>query len=413
MVFRIGNRQWKIPERQSCMNFFIVGIVLLPIYIKLMSVLAQIMSFSTTVTTYFYYGMLWLLLLRGIPQLKHQKENVVYLIILYLIWLIVEITIHPTSKMFIFGGSLFEYIVFQPSVMFSASLFTFIGLAVSNFEELGRLLYKGARIGAVGAALTYGIMLAGGISIHYDDMSTAYGISLVLCILVAFMETKIDWIYLLIGFVCLVLAGTRGPLVCLMLTILFRFILFEKNIQKKTWGIVLCLSACIVFLSSVGTKLLMALNGVFSTMGLSNLRLLDYIDGDMLLDGSGREDYIHIIVEAIKEHPIAGYGIGGDRMLLNGAYTHNLVLEILTAMGVVVGGAFLLWLIYLWWRMLMSSNTMICRIGIGLFCGVVVKLFFSSSFVVSREFFLLLGICIAAGKENMEMIGSDKRLWGT
>lgn len=410
MVFKVGNWQWKVPEHHTCLNLFVVGIVLLPIYIKFMDVLSQFVSFPTTITTFLYYGTLWWFLLRGISGIRNQTKNAVLLAILFLFVISIELVLHPSSTEFIIGGSVFEYIVFQPSVMLTALWFSFIGLAVSDFGELGSLLYKGARLGVVGAALTYGLMLIGGIAIHYDDMSTAYGISFGLCILVAFAKSKTDWFCVLLGAVCLVLAGTRGPIVSFLLSIILRLLCSEESMRKKTVGIVILASVGFVLVSNVGAKLMMTLNEFFSAMGVSNLRLLDYMNNDMLFEGSGREDFFRIIVEAIKEHPIVGYGIGGDRSLLDGFYVHNLVLEIFTSLGVIVGSAFLAWLVYLWSRMLLSSNTVICRIGVGLFSGIVVKLFFSLSFFTSREFFLLLGMCIAAGKAKKKTMASGESI---
>lgn len=395
MTLELGRFRWKTPERQLCMNLCVVGLILLPIYIKFMGVLSQVLSFSTTLTTYLYYGALWLLLLIGIKGIVRQAVNAVIVTVAFTLIIAFEILIHPTSVAYIFGGDLVGFVAFQPTAMLQAILFIFIGLAVSDFERLGVLLHKGARIGVVGAALTYAIMLIQGISIHYDDMSTAYGICLLMCILVAYQERK-DWLFIGVGIVCLVLAGTRGPIICLITAMLFKFIIFEKNFRRKFWGIVLCVVAGVVIYGGIGTQLLVILGKLFSHFGITKLRFLDYINNGILLDGSGREDFTNILFAAIQEHPILGYGIGGDRLILGRSYAHNLILEALVALGIIGGGVFLVWVAYLSFGVLTSPKPYIRQMGIGLFCGIVVKLFMSSSFIVSKEFFLFLGLCIAA-----------------
>lgn len=395
MILRFGRIQWKVPERQACINWFIVGLILLPIYIKFMSILSQILSFSTTFTTYLYYGVLWLLLLSGIKGILRQATSAVIVAVVSTAIIVFEMLVHPTSIEYIFGGDLFSFVTFQPSALIPSALFIFIGLAISDFENLGMLLHKGARIGVIGATLTYAMMLVRGIAIHYDDMSTAYGICLAVCVLVAYQERK-DWVLIALGIICLVLAGTRGPIVSLIAALMFRFIVFEQNLRRKIWGVVLCVFAGVLIYSGLGFQLLVIFEKLLSDFGITSLRFVDYLNEGMFFDGSSRGDFSSMLLDAVKEQPVLGYGIGGDRLLLpKGFYAHNLVIEALVAFGVIGGGAFLIWVAYLSFGVLTSQKTIIRKMGIGMFCGIVVKLFLSSSFIISKEFFLFLGLCMA------------------
>ena len=402
MILKFGCFQWGAPERQVCINYFIVGFILLPIYIKFMGVLSQILSFPTTLTTYLYYGVLWLLLLSGIKGILKQAANAVNVAVLFAAIIAFEMFLHPTSVKYIVGGNLFSFVTFQPFTMLPATLFVFVGLAVLDFEDLGMLLHKGARIGVIGAVLTYAMMLVWGIPIQYDDMSAAYGICPVVCILVAYQERK-DWMLITLGIICLVLAGTRGPIVCLIAALMFRFIIFEENFRRKICGVIICVFAGVLIFSGLGFLLLAILEKFLSGFGITSLRFLDYLNAGMFLSGSSRGNFASILFDAIKEQPILGYGIGGDRLILERAYpgrffyAHNLALEALVAFGVIGGRAFLLWVAYLSLGVLTSPKTYIRKMGIGLFCGIIVKLFLSSSFILSCDFFLFLGLCMAAG----------------
>lgn len=395
MVIKFGKRRWALPSPPIFINLFVTGIVLLPIYIKLMGVLGQILSVPTTVTTYLYYGVLWLLLLIGIWEIKNHIIYAVIMAILLAVALLMELFLFPENSAYILDGDAFSYAIFQPTALLQSTLFVFVGLAVTNFEHLGRLLHRAARIGVLAATLTYLLMLLFGVGIHYDDMSTAYGVSLIMCILVAFKENG-DWKYIVMGSVCLILGGTRGPIICLLVAAIFRFIIFEDNIYTKARGIFLCIIGGLVVISGVGLKLLELLNDFFAMFGQTNLRILDYINEGVILNGSGRDDFAYVLLEAIKKHPFVGYGVGADRLILGGYYAHNLVLEVLVSFGVIVGGIFLVWIICLSLRMFTSQKLTARKLAIGLFCGIVVKLCLSSTFIESREFFLFLGLCIAA-----------------
>ena len=397
MIIKLGKYEWALPNDQIRLNCFVVGIVLLPIYIKLMGTLGEILSFSTTFTTYLYYGLMWILLIGSYRQLlKRITEKVMLGALFVLGYILITGFLHPLSQKYIWNGDLFSYITFQPGGLIQSALFLFIGLAVTDIENLSVLLHKWSRIGIFVAALTYALMLIKGISIHYDDMSTAYSICMVLCILVTHKE-KGDLKYILLGAVCLILSGTRGPIVCFITAILFRFVIFEENLRRKFIGMILCLLAMVFLFSDSGFHLLSQMGNMLSRLGVEQLRFLDYLNEGMLLDSSGRDQFTQVLLEAIKVPPILGYGFGGDRLILpNGSYAHNIVIEVLVEMGVVFGGAFLLWVAYLSMRGFTSKNTYIRRISIGLFCATVVKLFFSSSLIISKEFFLYLGICMAA-----------------
>ena len=397
MIIKLGKYEWSLPNDRARLNYFIVGIIMLPIYIKLMGTLGEILSFPTSFTTYLYYGLMWILLIGSYRQLLKRITGKVLLATLFVLgYILIVGFLHPLSQKYIWNGDLFSYITFQSGGLIQSALFLFIGLAITDIENLSTLLHKWSRFGVIVAALTYALMLLKGISIHYDDMATAYSICLVLCMLVAHKE-KGDLKYILLGAICLILSGTRGPIVCFVSAILFRFVLFEENLRRKFIGMILCLLAMVFLFSGSGFYFLSRMGSMLSRFGVEQLRFLDYLNEGMLLDSSGRDQFTQVLLEAIKAQPILGYGFGGDRLILpNGSYAHNIVIEVLISMGVVLGGAFLLWVAYLSMRGFTSKNTSIRRISIGLFCGTVVKLVFSSSFIVSKEFFLYLGICMAA-----------------
>lgn len=388
---KMGVIKIKCPTQ---INLFICGLILLPIYIKLMSLVALLFSFPTTVTTYIYYGILWILLITSIPEIiKHINLRVFLISLCVLFFLIFHVLIFPESKSYVFNISIYNILIFQPESFIAIILFTLIGLSVTDFDQLHSYLHMSARIGVVGVAVSYLIMIFRGGNLNYDDMNMAYCISLVLCILVS-QWVKGDWIYLAGGTVCLILAGTRGPMFCLLMAIICKMFFTKTTAKKKIISVVLCLAAGFALYFGAMAWLLNWISNVFSRFGIYNLRILDYINSGMLLDSSGRDGFADIIISAIKNDPILGYGIGSDRLLLQGYYVHNIILEVFLSVGVFLGGLFLGTIGVLFAKSLKSTEIK-REIVIGLFCGIAMKLLFSSTLLVFKEFFVFIGICIA------------------
>jgi|GEM_PF-4901203 O-antigen ligase len=378
------------------LNLFIVGLMLLPIYIKFMDVLSQLLSFPTTITTYIYYGALWILLITSFPKTLLKNFNKAGIPILCIVCLIMfELELYPTSRIFIFDKDIFNIIAFQTTAFLSSAVFLFVGLCVTDFEQLSETMYKGARIGIVVAVLTYLLMLFGGLSIHYDDMGTAYAISLLLCILISNAQ-KHDLAFIIIGSVCLILAGTRGPILCVLIAVLFKCFIFEDKFTRKVGCVVLCIIIGVLIYKGIGIRFLEGFSNILSGFGVKNLRILDYVNDEMLFDSSSRDDFAKLLIDAIKQHPFIGYGIGADRYLLRGSYAHNMIIESILSLGIIGGVVFIAWFFSISFKILTSENLCIKKIGIGLFCGVVVKLMLSSSMIISKEFFLFIGICLAS-----------------
>lgn len=399
MILKVGKTEQSVFRDGKALNLFVCGIFLIPIYIKLMDVLATVFSFPTTITTYMYYSVLWILFFASLPNILQRINTKVLFNTIYVVTLLaISMNLHPGTRKYVLDADFQSVVTFTSNCLILSADFIFVGIAITDIEGLSKLLQKSAKIGIAGGALTYIIMLSKGMSIHYDDMSMAYSLSLLLCILVSHWE-KNDIIYFVFGSICLIIAGTRGPILCVILSVLFKFVIFEKETNKKIGGILLCICVGSLVYSGIAFKLLELISSFLSRFGVKNLRILDYVNNGMLLDGSGRDNYIALLIDAIKEKPFGGYGIGGDRILLpSGSYSHNLIIEAFVSVGIIIGGAFLAWIGLLSYKILTSADFKIRKLGIGLFCGIVIKLFLSSSIILSKEFFIFLGLCIAVNK---------------
>ena len=393
MILRYKSKT--VDMRQS-LNQYIAGLLLLPLYIDLMATLSALMGFSTKITTYVYYGALWILLLLSMPQiLKSITGNVCAGILIAAAFIGIQYILFPSSRSYITGMDMEDRFTFASKTLLSVVPYILVGAAVNDLPTLREMLHSSARVGIVMGTLSYLISIMKSYSIHYDDMSVAYAICVMICLLITDYR-KYDIYFLIAGCLSLVLAGTRGPILCVLCIILWRVIFYKSNVQKRILKIILILIAIVILQSGLLLYLLELLADFFTAIGVKQLRIIDYVRSGMILDSSGRDEIADAVLQKIMENPIYGYGVGGDRIALRyRTYAHNIVLEMWVSYGVVIGTAILLWIAYWLIKGIRCPQTEMTVIVMGLSSGIVLKLLLSSSYLRSKELFLLLGICMA------------------
>lgn len=211
-------------------------------------------------------------------------------------------------------------------------------------------------------------------------------------------KNKINLIFVLLGVIVIIALGSRAPLLCIAI---FLVLYFSKNIKQKKVFItfsILCISTIIVMIYK--NTILLFINNLLYSLGISSRTLLFLLEGSM---GSitGRDPIYKMILESIKLNPLIGYGIRGDAVILGGAYTHNLVLEILVSFGVVLGSILLIFLICIWIKgIFFTKDKHLFGLILIVFSNSIPKLMFSNSFWIDEKFWMLLGLCILSLKKD-------------
>lgn len=397
MVLSIKNP--KILAKQS-VNLFITGLLILPCYIDLMASLSQMVGFNTKLTTYAYYGLLWVALLASIPKILRAISTLRVLLgsMLFFLFVIVIYLLFPDNRGYTAGVSFTDMILFSPKSLLAVVPYILIGLAITDTEKLFQHLHTGARLGVVMGALSYTVAITQGYELHYDDMNSAYALCVMVCILIAGYQ-KHDVYFLILGGLSLLLAGTRGPLLCVAVTVLIRILLMEDNAVRKISKVSITIIVIILLQSGLLVKLAELIADAFATIGITQLRIIDYIRSEMLTDSSGRNAISNLIVKKIMERPLGGFGPGGDRIaMMSNSYAHNIALEIWISYGIFIGTLILGWMGYWFARGILGKDRPLRAVVVALFCGVMLKLFLSSSYLYAKELFIALGICMAGCK---------------
>ncbi len=381
----------KTQKRLCC---FIAGLLLLQIVISMINTASQLLPIPTAPLTTAYYGALWLLAISALPSTKSVWPRFLIVYCFFIFVGMIGIAYNPGSRRYVYGTSFDAITKFQTDALLSTSPFILVGMAVSDYKKLIRILHKAARVGVILGALVYLFSILSGRLNHYDDMNYAYGMCTFLCILIADTHRHDIW-YAIVGAVCMIIAGTRGPIVCCLLAVIIKALFVRKNVKNilvNIFGFGLC--AVAVQLNAL-YHIINAVSNILKRFGIEQIRLMEYVNNGMLMDSSGRDDFASLIWQAIRKKPILGYGLGSDRYYLGGSYVHNLFLELLLSFGIVGGGIVIIWFLFKCICALRGSDPDRAKVVLAFFCFGFLKLMFSSSMLYSKELFIMIGILLA------------------
>ena len=285
-------------------------------------------------------------------------------------------------------------------ILVSALPMLFIGVTYSH-EDSKSDLFWASLFGAAAVFLYQLYVLSLGYELNADNMDTAYKVlpSVMYLIYWALEHKKLwHWIIAGISMVMMFLFGTRGPIVAEIVFLLFGLFFSVLNrksqIAKRVWLIVFAVA--LVFICS-GDNLIKAaefLSEMFEDIGFSTRVFDRFIEGE-IAEGSGRDTLYAAVKSAISEKPIFGYGLMGDRPIVD-IYVHNVFLEMWCHFGVIFGTASLLVMLGIpALALLKSRKTSMFGFVLMLTCMVFVKLMLSGSYTTEAYLFLLLGVCLS------------------
>ena len=218
-----------------------------------------------------------------------------------------------------------------------------------------------------------------------------------------FIKFKIiDLISIILGIIAILLYGARGPLLAyiifIMLLVLNYFL--KSKIKPKDLIIIMIAQTSILLLAINVNLLLNNINKLLLQFGLHS-RTLYLLMSENIDFSTGRSGIYEMTLERIFKKPIFGYGITGDRLFLNGAYPHNIFLELLAQFGIVFGGIIIIIFVIIWIKgVFVNKNITENHLGI-IFAGIgLITLFYSDSYLTVSNFWLFMAICFSTVHKN-------------
>lgn len=310
---------------------------------------------------------------------------------------------------------LFNYIMFPenveimnemlPGFIFFTFPLYFIGLSF-DFERIYPWLYRLSLVTIVAFTL-YKLFVSAPMteiqSLYHGDMWGSYNILPHVCVVAIAMLKKpgfINVVLTMIGIIMVAFLGSRGPLICTVLSMATYLVFFKKYKRPFVAYTVIAISAVLVI---VGLNPIMEQLYILSKEAGLSIRVFEKFFEGSISDSSSREYIAERLYERISDNPILGYGLYSDRVVL-GTYAHQVAIELWHAFGILFGTAILGTIIIILARAakIIKQKEEYALIFLPLLFAGFVKLFLSSSFLEEVNLFLLLGISVSLIRNNVK-----------
>lgn len=331
------------------------------------------------------YGYIIILALKPVSR-RITVGNAMFLLLCILIY---------CSHIVLFPNNSDLLIDFAAKFVFTVLPLYLLGASIRNYKIVLEYFEKSSHFMVFIAFAYYIILIASGQELHEDNMSFAYYLLPFAIISIYSVMSAFSLIALLravLSVITIALTGTRGPFVCLAISIVLFIFFCQKNQSKKIFWTIAVIAMIFFFFSNAFINLLEKANDFLLKNNIEN-RIISKILEEDLLNDSGRDNITLVLQNAIWEKPLFGYGIMGDRVL-TGTYAHNLLNELMIDFGVVIGGLLFITVTALVIKAFLKANVSVAYkiISIFLTSTVFVKLFVSGSYIQEPILFLLLGV---------------------
>lgn len=305
---------------------------------------------------------------------------------------------------FSIGIFLYNYLVFSQNSEFLKDIifpffFTSLPCFLYSYSIKDRRIFENTMGKIANIVFTLGTLIAilvvlNKISLGRYSMSLSYYMLLptIIYLKVFFENFSLKYfISFTISLLVILALGARGPIMCIGIFVIMYLL---NNRTKLTYKIIIVYSSILASLMLIFVninKLLLFMYNFMESFGISSRTLRLFMKGD--ISSSGRDYLYKEIIYQIKENPIMGIGVTGDRLYI-GTYTHNVFIEILSGFGVVFGSLIIILLILVSFKSIKQSdrndsNFMVIWFSIGL-----APLIVSGSYLIDFNFWIFFGFAL-------------------
>lgn len=294
----------------------------------------------------------------------------VYLSLLFILTL--SIIFFPANLEFIKSNYFYTLFVCAPSFL---SMFL-----IKKVDNLEFILNVSSFIILFLGLLYFYFTITGLVSISNYNMSYSY--YLLLPSLFFAYRGKWHTVLAIITLVLMLALGARGPVIVSLGYFLFVNFLFIKNYLKPV-VIILALFILTFFFSD---KLI---DIIISNFGKTS-RTIQFLAEGQFTNDSNRFDKYSEVWGIIANNPFFGKGLFGDRVILNGSYSHNIILELFIDFGILGGGFLLVLLFRLFFLSYRDGDDRARKLLLLFFFFGFIPFLFSSSYLINSSFSLFL-----------------------
>lgn len=321
-----------------------------------------------------------------------KPKDIIFVLIITMVYFF-QVVLYPSNREYLLSVSMDFFATVLPLY--------FIGLCIDERKHFN-ILYI-ASIVNVFAFILYISVLSN--EAHSDQllysgfMHRAYTLLPQLLVIIGHAMKKPNVFNIttgVVGGIVLATCGNRGSVLLLFAFIIIGLLfLVERKVRKGVYAFICISFAFILFFYQ---WIIEQLSALIANWGMSP-RFLNYIISGGFFESKGRSVITQKLFEMIAENPLAGYGLAADHVA-TGSYAHNLVIELWTSFGVIIGTLLFIFTAFIitkaWTN---NKNAIILSV---LVCAGFFKLFISNSFLFEGMFFVLLGYCVSLIRKNKQ-----------
>lgn len=252
---------------------------------------------------------------------------------------------------------------------------------VKDIDVLRRSIYIISWSGAVFAMYYMFSYFAGAFYIDSYNMSFSYGCLLPMIVLYSkkkLFPTLVSFFL----FLSVVAIGSRGSAVIFIAYLIVDFFVSKR---KGRWAVLV--------LGLLFVAMLPLFEDYLGSVGLHSRTITMLNEGEITND-TGREHFYSECLDAIMNHPLFGIGLFGDRVLLDGSYCHNIIIEVLLDFGVLFGLAIFIVLIRLFLNSLSVTKVRNRDLLMIFTFGSFLPFMLSGSYLISNNVALWIGFML-------------------
>lgn len=300
---------------------------------------------------------------------------------------------------FIFNYAFFyENRIYLKSIIFPlffTCLPSFIyAYSINDWDVLMKVIEKTSIIVFIVGSITGILAFLGKVQIGQYSMSLSYYMLLPNII---YMNKFLDRISLkssvILGISLLVILalGSRGAIMCIGVFIILKLIRKLKHLTYSKLLMFIILFSIIIFgLIFLDEIQEFIYNFLLINFGIRSRSIYLFLQDEIHL--SGRDILYRIVIEETMKKPFIGLGLTGDRFILQGGYVHNLLIEILSNFGLVIGTILIVFVIFFLIKALFIKDTKKYNMIIIWLSLGFVHLFVSGTYLTDLNFWIMLGL---------------------
>ncbi len=308
-------------------------------------------------------------------QRRRRLFVITYAVILYII--VYTMAFFPQNQKYLTEGIFYMLCVNIPCFLCL--------MAIDDFALLKKTILFISYLIMVLGFFYFVFMTTGAISVESYDM--AFGYYLLLPAVVFMNQGRLIYtILFILTCIMIFLIGSRGALLA---ALIYSFLLMIIDRRSRVNLLIISVIILIVF------------SGLYSfisdhlNLADPSFRTLNLILTGEMSDDSNRLGIYSMVWNGIQESPLWGHGLYGDRLILDGMYSHNFFLEFFYNFGIYFGSLLLVFFIYVFGNTFYRSGTESRKLLLMFVCYCFIPLLFSKSYLNDPGFGILIGSVFA------------------